>query len=105
MYHRLDQAVAWLQAMPAMNTVFRQQKLRFLRDMSSCLERGASMVDAFAAARVSEGVTELRYELIDRWLDPKDPRRLTDGPTLADAYLYRQATTGEGCGTIRHPDM
>lgn len=93
MYRRLDQVVARLQAMPAMNSVFRQQKLRFLRDMISCLEQGASVIDAFAEARVSEGVTELRYELIDRWLDPKDPRRLTDGPTLADAYRYRRVTT------------
>jgi hypothetical protein len=84
-----------------MSTVYRQQKLRFLRDMLSCLEtspgneRGQSFVDAFAHARVAEGVTELRYELIDRWLKPQDPRRLTDGPSLEDAYLGKKVREGK----------
>jgi hypothetical protein len=95
MYRRLDQAIARLQAMSALETVYRQQKLRFLRDVLSCLERGMSPINALATARVAEGVTELRYELIDRWLDPTDPRCLTDGPTLADAYRYRRATIGQ----------
>jgi hypothetical protein len=94
MYRRLDRAAARLQVMPVMGTVYRQQKLRFLRDMLSCLEHGMSPINAFATARVAEVVTELRYELIDRWLDPKDPRRLTDGPTLADAYKYQRVIAG-----------